>query len=146
MERDLPKKIPAVSRVHLNPDQVLDSLYAESVVERLYNLSQWYVLARRFKMRGSEIDLAFIHPKSMQARIVEVKLRKGLTRISLNSTSNLLPYRKITALSRGAQALQERTLAAGLKLDWSFDLALVVPESENRCLVYTWLNVMELSH
>lgn len=141
----MPQIIPAVVRVKLAPDCTLDARNAEHVVEYLYRQHQWDVLTRRFRIRGSELDLAMIHFPSRTGRIVEVKLRTCLPKINFGSTKDLLPTKKIAAIRRGAIALNHRISDKGLDLTWILDMALVVPDkAKTHCLIYTWQNAVEL--
>lgn len=117
---------------------------AEHLVGELYRLHHWSILTRRFRIRGSEIDLAVIHPNKNQGRIIEVKLRRSTTKLDLSFVENLLAPRKLAALKRGAIALADQTQSQGLNLDWSVDLILITPEfGDKTCLVHTWVNAVE---
>ena len=136
--------IPALARIKLAPGSVLDARNAEQIVEYFYTQYQWGVLARRFRIRGSELDLALIHPASCVGRIVEVKLRTHLSKIDFESTRHLLTQKKLAAIKRGANALNHKIASRGLNLTWSFDMALVVPDKiRTHCLIYTWENAVE---
>lgn len=137
--------IPEIVRIKLAPNCTLNARGAEHVVEYLYMQHQWDVFARRFRIRGSEIDLAMIHSPSRTGRLVEVKLRTGLSKINFASTKDLLPAKKVAAIRRGALALNHRTSERGLDLAWSLDVALVVPdETGTHCVIHTWQNAVDL--
>lgn len=137
--------IPAVARIRLNPGCTLDARSAENIVEYLYKQHRWDVLARRFRIRGSELDLAVVQQRARLGRIVEVKLRTHLPKIDFESTRQLLTTKKIAAIKRGASALNDKIAAGGLHVSWSFDVALVVPDRcKTHCFIYTWENAAEL--
>lgn len=141
-----PQSGPSVARIKLPADHNWDARSAEDVVERLYAAHHWNTLQRRFRIRGSEIDLAVIQPTKNLGRIVEVKLRLGQPRIDLEFTKSLLPPKKVAALVRGARVIETQAHRRGMNINWSFDMALVVPEiAGNSCLVYTWTNVLEIA-
>ncbi len=118
---------------------------AEALIETLYLRHQWHILKRRFRIRGSEVDLAVLNPERSAGRIVEVKLRNGPISVDFTSSQCLLPPRKLAALRRGALALADLARQQGLSVDWSLDLVLVTPQdSLDTYLVHTWPNAVEL--
>jgi Holliday junction resolvase-like predicted endonuclease len=125
-------------------NEIWTAAFAENLIADLYTRHDWQILRKRFRMRGSEIDLAVMQPNSGVAKIIEVKLRKNQPQIDFNFANSLLPAKKIEAIRRGSFELADRYLKQGLKLDWSFDMVLVTPDpSGNSCIIRTWTNAVE---
>ena len=136
-------KLPTTS----NSREPLTAQSAETLIETLYLRHQWHLLKRRFRIRGSEIDLAVLNPEKNAGRIVEVKLRNSPISVDFTSSQCLLPPRKLAALRRGALALADLARQQGLSVDWSLDLVLVTREEarQETYLVHTWPNAVELN-
>lgn len=118
--------------------------WSENLVADLYEASGWRVIARRVRMRGSEIDLAVMNSMQSEARIIEVKCRTDSS-TDLAAYESLLPHRKQLCLSKGAEALASQFMKSHPLLSWSIDLVVVQPFHRREShLLTTWMNVFSL--
>jgi Holliday junction resolvase-like predicted endonuclease len=124
------------------------ALWAEDLVEALYQNSGWKVLNRRFRTTGTEIDLVVCNPLQTEGRIVEVKARSPVVGVlaanqSLASVESLISRRKIESLRHGANIIAGNyQQMSGNELTWSCDLVLVVPGAESH-LIVSWSDVFQ---
>lgn len=116
----------------------------ENFVSRLYEEAGWQIVARRFRVRGSEIDLAVMNKSSMQARIIEVKTRQ-FKRLDLASAEMLMSQQKLHCLRLGARHLDDQMRRQGLELNWSVDVVLLSKEKASGSIkLTTWVNAFDL--
>lgn len=128
------------------PQQVLGR-WSEDLVAELYERSGWQVAHKRFRIRGSEVDLVVINAKTHAARIIEVKARRSQGQLTLADFEGLISHKKLASLRHGAQFLASLYQAKGLDYRWSFDFVVVIPDfKEGRHLVTTWPNSLDMSH
>lgn len=122
---------------HLVP---VDSMTAENLVEYLYLQNEWTLITKRMRIRGSEIDLATFNKSLNLAHIVEVKLRSTNSPVQLQTIESLLTANKLSALRRGALAIQSRFTSKELNPNWCAVLVLVTTNKQKQpfCRLNWW--------
>lgn len=116
--------------------------WSEKLVATLFEVSGWVIAKRRYRIRGSEIDLIVVNPATKEGRLIEVKSRRHKGPLDLSAAESLLPFAKARSIRVGSR----RVASTYYNIQyWSFDLTLVTPNHvPGKHLVTTWANAMDL--
>jgi len=117
----------------------------ENIIAKLYANSSWCLIAKNFRVRGSEIDLVVKNEKLAEIRILEVKTRLRHN-FDINRAEDLISSKKLASLKFGSKILMQNLPLEDQNLNWSLDIVALTPANcPKKIRITTWVNAFDLN-